>query len=201
MRLVASDLACVRGGRQVFSGIGFAVDAGEALLVTGPNGAGKSSLLRLIAGLVGVAGGGIALDGGDGELTIGEQAHYLGHQDALKSSLSVAENLAFWASVLGDGTARVGTALAGVDLGSLARLPALYLSAGQRRRLSIARLIAIARPIWLLDEPTSGLDASGQTMLADLMRAHLAGGGLVLAATHGPIGLDGAKELRLGESR
>ena len=201
MRLVASDLACVRGGRQVFSGVGFAVDAGEALLVTGPNGAGKSSLLRLIAGLVGVAGGGIALDGGDGELTLGEQAHYLGHQDALKSSLSVAENLAFWANVLGDGTARVGTALAVVDLGSLARLPAIYLSAGQRRRLSIARLIAIARPIWLLDEPTSGLDASGQTMLADLMRAHLAGGGLVLAATHGPIGLDGAKELRLGESR
>ena len=201
MRLVASDLACVRGGRQVFSGVGFAVDAGEALMVTGPNGAGKSSLLRLIAGLVGVADGGIALDGGDGELTLGEQAHYLGHQDALKSSLSVAENLAFWANVLGDGTARVGTALAVVDLGSLARLPAIYLSAGQRRRLSIARLIAIARPIWLLDEPTSGLDASGQTMLADLMRAHLAGGGLVLAATHGPIGLDGAKELRLGESR
>ena len=201
MRLVASGLACVRGGRQVFSGVGFAVDAGKALMVTGPNGAGKSSLLRLIAGLVGVAGGGVALDGGDGELTIGEQAHYLGHQDALKSSLSVAENLAFWANVLGDGTARVGTALAAVDLGSLARLPAIYLSAGQRRRLSIARLIAIARPIWLLDEPTSGLDASGQTMLADLMRAHLAGGGLVLAATHGPIGLDGAKELRLGESR
>src|SRR5215207_7593176 len=105
MRLVASDLGCVRGGRQVFSGIGFAVDAGEALLVTGPNGAGKSSLLRLIAGLVGVAGGGIALDGGDGELTIGEQAHYLGHQDALKSALSVSENLAFWASVLGSGAA------------------------------------------------------------------------------------------------
>jgi heme exporter protein A len=201
MRLVASDLACVRGGRQVFSGVGFAVDAGAALLVTGPNGAGKSSLLRLIAGLVGVAGGGIALDGGDGELTIGEQAHYLGHQDALKSSLSVEENLAFWASVLGDGTARVGTALAAVGLDSLARLPALYLSAGQRRRLSIARLIAIARPIWLLDEPTSGLDTSGQAMLADLMRGHLAGGGLILAATHGPIGLDGTTELRLGESR
>ena len=201
MRLVASDLGCVRGGRQVFSGIGFAVDAGEALLVTGPNGAGKSSLLRLIAGLVGVAGGGIALDGGDGELTIGEQAHYLGHQDALKSALSVSENLAFWACVLGSGAAKVDAALATVGLGNLARLPALYLSAGQRRRLSIARLIAIARPIWLLDEPTSGLDASGQTMLADLMRAHLAGGGLVLAATHGPIGLDGAKALPLGESR
>jgi heme exporter protein A len=201
MRLLGSDLVCIRGGRQVFSGVGFAVDAGAALLVTGPNGAGKSSLLRLIAGLVGVAGGGIALDGGDGELTIGEQAHYLGHQDALKSSLSVEENLAFWASVLGDGTARVGTALAAVGLDGLARLPAIYLSAGQRRRLSIARLIAIARPIWLLDEPTSGLDASGQVMLADLMRAHLAAGGLILAATHGPIGLDGATELRLGESR
>jgi heme exporter protein A len=201
MRLLGSDLVCIRGGRQVFSGVGFAVDAGAALLVTGPNGAGKSSLLRLIAGLVGVAGGGIALDGGDGELTIGEQAHYLGHQDALKSSLSVEENLAFWASVLGDGTARVGTALAAVGLNGLARLPAIYLSAGQRRRLSIARLMAIARPIWLLDEPTSGLDASGQAMLADLMRAHLAAGGLILAATHGPIGLDGATELRLGESR
>jgi heme exporter protein A len=201
MRLLGSDLVCIRGGRQVFSGVGFAVDAGAALLVTGPNGAGKSSLLRLIAGLVGVAGGGIALDGGDGELTIGEQAHYLGHQDALKSSLSVEENLAFWASVLGDGTVRVGTALAAVGLDGLARLPAIYLSAGQRRRLSIARLIAIARPIWLLDEPTSGLDASGQVMLADLMRAHLAAGGLILAATHGPIGLDGATELRLGESR
>jgi heme exporter protein A len=201
MRLLGSDLVCIRGGRQVFSGVGFAVDAGAALLVTGPNGAGKSSLLRLIAGLVGVAGGGIALDGGDGELTIGEQAHYLGHQDALKSSLSVEENLAFWASVLGDGTARVGTALAAVGLDGLARLPAIYLSAGQRRRLSIARLMAIARPIWLLDEPTSGLDASGQAMLADLMRAHLAAGGLILAATHGPIGLDGATELRLGESR
>ncbi|MET0921952.1 MAG: heme ABC exporter ATP-binding protein CcmA [Xanthobacteraceae bacterium] len=201
MRLVASDLGCVRGGRQVFSGVGFAVDAGEALLVTGPNGAGKSSLLRLIAGLVGVAGGGIALDGGDGELTIGEQAHYLGHQDALKSSLSVSENLAFWANVLGSGAAKVDAALAAVGLGNLARLPALYLSAGQRRRLSIARLIAIARPIWLLDEPTSGLDTSGQAMLADLMRAHLAAGGLILAATHGPIGLDGATELRLGESR
>jgi heme exporter protein A len=201
MRLLGSDLVCIRGGRQVFSGVGFAVEAGAALLVTGPNGAGKSSLLRLIAGLVGVAGGGIALDGGDGELTIGEQAHYLGHQDALKSSLSVEENLAFWASVLGDGTARVGTALAAVGLDGLARLPAIYLSAGQRRRLSIARLIAIARPIWLLDEPTSGLDASGQAMLADLMRAHRAAGGLILAATHGPIGLDGATELRLGESR
>jgi heme exporter protein A len=201
MRLLATDLTCVRGGRQVFSAVGFVVDAGEALLVTGPNGAGKSSLLRLIAGLLGVAGGDLSLDGGDGELTIGEQAHYLGHQDALKPSLSVAENLAFWASVLGDGATRVEAALAAVGLAGLSRLPAIYLSAGQRRRLSIARLVAIARPIWLLDEPTSSLDASGQSMLTDLMRAHLAGGGLVLAATHAPIGIEGAKTLRLGESR
>src|SRR5262245_8298494 len=201
MRLVASDLGCVRGGRQVFAGVGFTVAAGEALLVTGPNGAGKSSLLRLIAGLVAMAGGGLALDGGDSELTIGEQAHYLGHQDALKSSLSVEENLVFWASVLGDGAERVGPALAAVGLADLARLPAVYLSAGQRRRLSIARLIAITRPIWLLDEPASSLDAAGQATLADLMRAHLTGGGLILAATHGPIGLDGTKALRLGESR
>ena len=201
MQLLGLDLACIRGGRQVFSGLAFGIGAGEALVVTGPNGAGKSSLLRLVAGLVRPAGGKLALEGGDPELTIGEQAHYLGHQDALKSSLSVAENIAFWASFLGGNDARVSTALATVGLAGLARLPASYLSAGQRRRLSIARLIAVTRPIWLLDEPTSALDTAAQAMLAELMRAHRAGGGLILAAAHGPIGLDAAKELRLGASR
>jgi heme exporter protein A len=198
VKLLATDLACVRGGRQVFRNLSFAVGAGEALVVTGPNGVGKSSLLRLIAGLVRPTEGRLTLEGGDSELTLGEQAHYLGHQDALKPSLSVGENLAFWVEFLGGSAAKVAAGLAVVGLDGLSRLPAAYLSAGQRRRLSLARLVAVPRPIWLLDEPTSALDAGAQTMLADLMRSHLAGGGLILAATHGPIGLDGAKELRLG---
>ena len=200
MRLSGSELACIRGGREVFSGLSFTVGAGEALVVLGPNGAGKSSLLRLIAGLVHRTGGELALEGGDPELTIGEQAHYLGHQDALKPSLSVAENLAFWSRYLGSGETPPAT-LAAVGLDGIAEIPAGYLSAGQRRRLSIARLIAVKRPIWLLDEPTSALDATAQAHLADFMGQHLAGGGLILAATHGPIGLGAAQELRLGGSR
>jgi heme exporter protein A len=199
MRLVGSDLACVRGGREVFRGVAFTVGAGEALLVTGPNGAGKSSLLRLVAGLVRPQQGRIELEGCDLELTIGEQAHYLGHQDALKPSLSVRENLGFWAALLGADAQKGDAALAAVGLHRLAHVPAAYLSAGQRRRLAVARLIAIERPIWLLDEPTSALDSEAQAMLTELMRAHLAGRGLVLAASHGPIGLDGAQELRLGQ--
>jgi heme exporter protein A len=196
-RLLGSELACVRGGRGVFSGLGFSVGAGEALLVSGPNGAGKSSLLRLVAGLIRPAAGRLELDGGDPDATLGEQAHYLGHQDPLKPSLTVAENLDFWGRYL-DGGIAIATALDAVGLASIAGLPAAYLSAGQRRRLSIARLIAVERALWLLDEPTSALDAAAQAMLAGLMRKHLAGGGMILAATHGPIGLDGAKELRLG---
>jgi heme exporter protein A len=197
-RLLASDLTCIRGGRTVFSGLSFAVGAGEALLVSGPNGAGKSSLLRLVAGLVRIASGQLALEGGDGDAPLGEQAHYLGHQDALKPALTVAENLDFWARYL-DGGAATAPALAAMGLGGIAHLPAAYLSAGQRRRLSIARLVAVERPLWLLDEPTAALDTAAQAMLAELMRSHLASGGMILAATHGPIGLDGAQELRLGD--
>jgi len=200
MQLSASDLGCRRGGREVFSGLDFAVGAGAALLISGPNGAGKSSLLRLVAGLLREAGGRLSLTGGDPELTIGEQVHYLGHQDALKPSLSVAENLAFWARFLGGGDRGLDVALAAVGLDGIAALPAAYLSAGQRRRLSVARLLAAWRPIWLLDEPTSALDTAGQRMLADLMRSHLAGGGLILAAAHDPIAIDGAQTLTLGKT-
>jgi len=169
------------------------------LTLLGPNGSGKSSLLRLIAGLLRPSAGQIELQGGEAERTIGEQAHYLGHLDALKPSLTVAENLGFWAGYLGDRASPADETLAAVGLGGLTGLPAAYLSAGQRRRLSLARLLAVPRPIWLLDEPASGLDAAGQERLAELMRQHLGTGGMVVAATHGPLGIE-AKELRLGGS-
>jgi len=200
MRLSAFDLACRRGGRDVFGGISFSVAGGEGLMVAGRNGAGKSSLLRMVAGLLRIASGRLALEGGDSELTVGEQAHYLGHQDALKPALSVSENLRFWSDFLGGDATDIGGPLAAVGLDSLADLPAAYLSAGQRRRLSIARLLAVKRPIWLLDEPTSALDAAAQERLRYIMGIHLADGGLILAATHGPIGLDAAPELRLDGS-
>ena len=198
MRLSGIDLVCIRGGREVFAGLGFVLLGGEALLVTGRNGAGKSSLLRMIVGFVRVSGGRLELQDGNPELTLPEQAHYLGHQDAFKPSLTVAENLVFWARYLGAGELAPQVALATVGLDALAELPAAYLSAGQRRRLSIARLVAVSRPIWLLDEPTSALDRTAQEQLAELMRQHLAGGGLIVAAAHGAIGLDRARELPLG---
>ena len=197
MRLSATDLACRRGGRDVFAGVSFSVASGESLTIRGRNGAGKSSLLRMMAGLVRVAGGQLSLEGGDPELTLGEQAHYLGHLDALKPSLSVEENLRFWSAFLGAAAADLDEPLRAVGLDSLSNLPAAYLSAGQRRRLSIARLLTVKRPLWLLDEPTSTLDAAAQVRLGEIMQAHLAGGGIILAATHGPLQLDGARDLNL----
>ena len=197
MRLSATDLACRRGGRDVFAGVSFSVASGESLTIRGRNGAGKSSLLRMVAGLVRVAGGQHSLEGGDPELTLGEQAHYLGHLDALKPSLSVEENLRFWSAFLGAAASDLSEPLRAVGLNALSDLPAAYLSAGQRRRLSIARLLTVKRPLWLLDEPTSTLDAAAQVRLGEIMKAHLAGGGIILAATHGPLQLDGAQELNL----
>jgi heme exporter protein A len=199
MRLSGYGVRCVRGGREVFSDLAFAAASGEALAVTGANGSGKTSLLRMIAGVLAIAGGSIGLEGGEAELTLPEQAHYLGHRDALKPALSVLENLAFWRDFLGGETFDAKESLAAVGLDHAAHLPAAYLSAGQRRRLSIARLLAVRRPIWLLDEPTNALDAAGQSMFAGLMGEHLARGGLIIAATHAPLGVP-AKELRIGEA-
>jgi heme exporter protein A len=196
MRLSGRNVRCVRGGREVFSGLNFETSSGEALAVTGPNGSGKTSLLRLIAGLLTMADGAIELEGGDPELTLPEQTHYLGHRDALKPALSVMENLSFWRDFLGGEVFDAKMSLAAVGLDHAGELPAAFLSAGQRRRLSMARLLTVRRPIWLLDEPTSALDADGQTMFASLMREHLARGGLIVAATHTPLGLE-ARELRI----
>lgn len=197
MRLAGQSLRCVRGGRDIFDGLDFSVPAGQALAVTGINGAGKSSLLRLVAGLLPAASGAVMLEGGEADLTLPEQAHYLGHRDALKPALTVLENLDFWREFLGGQAIDGLAALETVGLGHAAHLPAAFLSAGQRRRLSIARLIAVNRPVWLLDEPTSALDTSGQAMIAGLMEAHLRSGGIILVATHGPLGIT-TQELRIG---
>jgi heme exporter protein A len=200
MRLSAQNLTMERGGRRLFSGLSFEAEAGSALIVTGPNGSGKSSLLRALAGFLPLVGGAFSLSGGDPELTVGEQAHYLGHMDALKGALTAGENLAFWAAMLGGkaGRDRVRGALAEVGLAHVADFPVRSLSAGQKRRVALARLLVAPRPLWLLDEPTTALDAAAQDAFASITRTYLAGGGLVVAATHAPLGLDGMQSLRLG---
>jgi heme exporter protein A len=197
MRLLGRGVKCVRSGREVFSELDFTAASGEALAVTGPNGSGKTSLLRIVAGLLTLAAGSIGLEDGGQELTVAEQAHYLGHRDAMKPALSVVENLTFWRDFLGGEASNAAESLVAVGLGHAAHSPAAYLSAGQRRRLSIARLLAVRRPIWLLDEPTSALDTAGQDLFTTLMRDHLARGGLIIAATHAPLGVE-ARELRIG---
>jgi heme exporter protein A len=198
LRLAVSDIACERGGRLVFAALGFALDGGQALLLTGPNGAGKTSLLRVLAGLLRPIAGSISLQAADPDRTVAEQAHYLGHLDPIKSALTVSENLTFWAAMLGGNGGGCDNALMETNLGGLAALPAGFLSAGQRRRLSMARLIVADRPIWLLDEPTASLDAASQDLFLGLMRHRMASGGIVIAATHSPLNLPNSRELPLG---
>ncbi|MDR3373554.1 MAG: heme ABC exporter ATP-binding protein CcmA [Ancalomicrobiaceae bacterium] len=198
MRLAIESLSVERGGRLVIAGLTVAAKAGTALVVTGPNGAGKSTLIRTIAGLLPLAAGSIRLEGGDPELTVAEQCHYFGHQDGLKTALTVKENLAFWRDFYGRPALSVIEALEVVGLEHLSELPAAYLSAGQRRRLSFARLLISHRPIWLLDEPTSALDAGSEVRLIDCVNDHLVSGGLVIAATHAPLTFRARESLALG---
>ena len=171
------------------------------LAVTGPNGAGKSTLLRALAGLLPLSDGTVTCTGLPGETTLAGHAHYLGHRDALKSALTARENLAFWAAMLalpGAGGLSPQAALARLALPQVADFPVSYLSAGQKRRVALARLLVAHRPVWLLDEPTTALDAASQQVVADMMEEHLAKGGIVIAATHTGLGVAGVRELRLG---
>lgn len=194
--LQAESLAAFRGERLVFAGLSFAVPPGGALLLTGPNGSGKSTLLRVLAGLGRAEAGRLLWNGADALADLPSHAarvRYLGHQDAVKPGLTVAENLRFWGS-----RAAVSRALEAVDLLRLADLPARMLSAGQKRRLAIARLAIAEAALWLLDEPTLGLDLASVAQFGDLLAAHRARGGIVVAATHLPLPLDGTADLKLG---
>ena len=203
MRLVADNVCVARSGQIFFSGISFSLDTGEALVVSGPNGVGKSTFLRVVAGLLPDAEGRIELEGGGGE-SVAESAHYLGHRNAMKPALSVRENLEFWRDFMAASEAYQTKVSAGVDeavamvgLAGIGHLPVGYLSAGQQRRIAMAKLLTAHRPLWILDEPTAALDVQSQDMFARLIEAHLEDGGLVIAATHQPLGLTGARSLVL----
>lgn len=203
MKLTVQNLRLERSGRPVVADLSFTLPAGEALLLTGANGAGKSTLLRALAGLFAPTNGTIRLDGPpgdfDADLTVAERCHVIGHQNGLKSALTAFENLLFWSNYFGasNPAARVDAALDRMDLASLAEIPAAYMSAGQKRRLGLARLLVADRPVWLLDEPTVSLDQASAARLGNIINTHVASGGLAIAATHLPLGLDNARELRL----
>jgi heme exporter protein A len=198
--LEAFDLTCVRGGRAVFRGLNFRAEAGRAVSLEGPNGAGKTSLLRMLAGFLAPAAGAVSFETQDGVIEDGEErgrlAGWLGHQDGIKPQLSPRETLAFFAALY-RAAANVEELLQSVGLSRAGDLPCQYLSAGQKKRLALARLKLSARPLWLLDEPLAALDAQGKALLRDMIAAQCAAGGIVLAATHEPLGMDCAR-LALG---
>lgn len=206
MKLAVERLSASRGERTVIRGLSFTVEGGDAVLLTGPNGAGKTTLIRTIAGFIVPSAGEIHLIGGDGEKEVGSQCHYIGHLNGIKASLTVAENLTFWARYLGSPggsgeAARVEAAIGRFGLERLSGIAAGYLSAGQKRRVGLARLLVADRPVWLLDEPTVSLDAASTEMVAAIVGEFVAKGGIAIAATHLPLGLARARELRLGVTR
>ncbi|KQV73152.1 heme ABC exporter ATP-binding protein CcmA [Rhizobium sp. Root1220] len=203
MHLDAVNLAARRGEDLIFQDISFRLESGEALVLTGKNGSGKSTLLRVVAGLLRPDTGTVALTDSDGDAQrrVGEVSHYLGHRNAMKSELTVAENLIFWRDFLCNGNINaalsIEEAAAAVGLPGITHLPFGYLSAGQQRRFAFAKLLVAYRPIWLLDEPTAALDASADALFAALIETHRQTGGIVIAATHQPLGLAEAGELRM----
>ncbi len=204
IHLHADNLTVERGTRTVISNLSFVAKTGEALLLVGPNGAGKTTLIRTLAGFIAPVSGTISLKGDSGDRDVSELCHYVGHLTGIKANLTAEQNLAFWAEYLGGDSAtfadRVDAALGDFGLSALADFPAGLLSAGQKRRLGLARLSIVTRPIWLLDEPTVSLDAASTELLARLIQQHLARDGLVIAATHLPLGLEHPIYLRLGPS-
>lgn len=202
MKLVAKNICVDRGWRRIVEGLDFSLQGGNALIVTGENGSGKSTLLRAIAGLLPVAHGKLTLDTGTETLAsagdIGGQMHYLGALNAMKPALSVQENLAFWQGFLsGKPGLDIADALTAVDLAHTSDLPFGYLSTGMKRRIAIARLLVIKRPIWVVDEPTSGLDEKASKLFVRLAADHCKAGGMLIAATHLPLPVKGATSLHL----
>ena len=193
-------MACIRGERPVFSGVSFRLERGGALALVGPNGSGKSSLLRILSGLLKRAGGTLTWDGApvdDDWAAHRGRLHYVGHLDAVKPTLTVAENLDGWARFRGAVRASPD-ALATLGIEELADVPGRFLSAGQKRRLALARVLATPAPLWLLDEPTVTLDAAAAARVTTMIAAHRGDGGMAIVATHGEIALDGAQRLDLG---
>ena len=197
VRLEAAGLACVRGGWPVFAGVSLAVGPGELLAVAGPNGSGKTSLLRILAGLLPAAAGRVAIEPREPPAL-----DLLGHADGLKAALTLGDNLRFWRRIFGGRTdeAVIAEAAGRVGLGHALDLPAGVMSAGQRRRAGLARLILSRRPLWLLDEPGAALDRDGEAILGRLMESHLAARGTIIAATHHPLPLTPAATLNLAEA-
>ncbi len=201
MTLAVEALACRRGERLVFEGLAFELPAGGALLLTGPNGSGKSTLLRCLATLLPVEAGQVRWAGVDIAADLDAYRRhlaYIGHLDAVKPLLTVRENLAFWARLAAAGDDAVEAALAALQIARLAEVPAARLSAGQRKRVALARPLLGNAALWLLDEPSVSLDADGTDRLAGLIEAHRAEGGMAIIATHLPLDLAAAETLRLG---